>query len=170
MENLSNGQKIALGGGILLLISSFLPWYGVDLGVIGGVNIKAWDAGFLAWGGVVLGVAGAALIALKAFQDNAVSAGGFATEQLALILAGIGAVLIILRFITETSFVKFGLFIGVVAAAATAYGAYQSMNEQGMSMDQLKGQLGDAAGDLKGRVTGDDDDEAAPPPPPPPVE
>jgi hypothetical protein len=161
VENLSNGQKIALGGGLLLLISSFLPWYGVSLGGFGGVSINAWNAGFFAWAGVLVGVAGAVLIGLKAFQGNAVSAGGFATEQLAVILAGIGVVLVVLRLVTESSFLKYGIFVGLVAAAATAYGAFMAMREAGLDLDvdDFKGKLGGGAGDA---------DE--PPPPPPPAE
>lgn len=160
VENLSNGQKIALGGGLVLLISSFLPWYGVSLGGFGGVNISAWNAGFFAWAGVLIGVAAAILIGLKAFQGNALSAGGFATEQLAVILAGIGLVLVVLRLITETSFLKYGIFVGIAAAAATAYGAFMAMREAGLDLD---------ADDFKGKLGGggtSDGDETPPPPPP----
>ncbi|MBW3665189.1 MAG: hypothetical protein KY469_19010 [Actinobacteria bacterium] len=169
MENLSNGQKIALGGGLVLLISSFLPWYGVDLGGFGGVSINAWNAGFLAWAGVLVGLAAAVLIALKAFQGNAVSAGGFATEQLAVILAGIGLVLILLRLITETNFLKYGIFVGLVAAAAMTYGAFLSMREAGLDLDvdDFKGKLGGGGTSAGGEPPPPPRPDEPPPPPPP---
>lgn len=144
MDNLTKGQKLALGGGALLLISSFLPWYSVF-----GISINAWSSGFLAWGGVILGVAAAVVIALKAFGKNEVAAGGMATEQIALILAGISFVLILLRFLTQTSLVSFGLFLGLIAAALTAFGCYTAGQERGL--------------DLPGRSTHPRDPGATPP-------
>ncbi|MFP5298660.1 MAG: hypothetical protein ACLGHL_06720 [Actinomycetota bacterium] len=129
MNNMTMGQKIAVGGGVVLLVSSFLPWYSAF-----GISISAWDSGFLAWGGVLLGVVGAALIGMKAFGKNAASAGGLATEQLALVLTAAGTLLILLRLITESSLVSFGLFLGLLAAAVAAYGSFTATREQGLDV------------------------------------
>lgn len=123
------GQKLAAGGGLVLLIASFLPWYSAF-----GISINAWDSGFLAWGGVVLGVVGAAFIAMKALGKGEKSAGGLATEQLALVLTAAGTVLILLRLLTESSLVSFGLFLALIAAAVAAYGSFTATKEAGLDI------------------------------------
>ncbi len=129
MNNLSSGQKLALGGGAALLVSSFLPWYGAF-----GFNINGWDSELTALIGILTGVAAAVLIGLKAFGQSTVKTGSMATEQLAVILGGLSVIFVLLRFITETSNTKYGLFLAIVASAATAYGAYMAMKEQGLDM------------------------------------
>lgn len=134
LSKLSQNHKITLGGGILAIISMFLPWYGFSFGGLASVSINAWSAGFLAWGGLVLAIAAAVIIVLKALETQDVTAGSLAAEQLALILAGVGVLLIILRWLTETSLVKFGLFIGLISAAIVAYGAFATMKDAGLEL------------------------------------
>ena len=132
LKSLSNGQKIALGSALALLVASFLPWYGAF-----GFSINAWDSEFWAWGGVLLGVAAGVIIALKVFAQQKIKAGNLAAEQIALLLAAASAVFIILRLITESSATKFGLYLGLAAAAGTAFGAFQSMREAGLAMPTM---------------------------------
>lgn len=128
-SKLSQNQKIALGGGALAIISLFLPWYGFL-----SFNISAFDAGFLAWGGLLFAIAGAVILLLKALDINDVKVGNLAAEQFALLLAAAGFVLIVLRLITESDAIKFGLFAGLIAAAAVAYGVFGSMKDSGIEM------------------------------------
>lgn len=128
----------------MLLIASFLPWYSVS-----GFSINAWDAEFLAWGGVALGVAAGVVMLLKALGKQDVRAGGLASEQIALALAAASFVLIVLRFITESSFSSFGLYLGIIAAAITAYGCFQEMKARGITVSD--------------RTTGGSSPGAAPP-------
>ena len=151
MNQMSTGQKIGVGGAALLLIASFLPWYSA-----GGFSIKAWDSGFLAWGGVVLGVAAGAVLLLKALGTKDVQAGGMASEQIAVALGVASFILVVLRFITESSFSSYGLYLGIVAAAATAYGAFTEMKARGMTMNDMKERF--SGGSSTGTGTG------APPP------
>jgi hypothetical protein len=139
-SKLSNGAKVAVIGGAVLIVNLFLPWYSIDLG-IASASINAFDSGFLAWGGSFLAVAGAVVVLLKALGTQDVKAGKFAAEQLAVILAGLGTVLIVLRLITETNFMSFGLYLGIVAAAAVAYGSWTAMKEAGLDlgMDDFTG-------------------------------
>lgn len=134
LSKLSQNQRIAAGGGVLALVSMFLPWYGFSFGGFGGASINAWSSGIMAWGGILLAIAGAAIVTLKVLEVRDVTAGNLAAEQLALILAAVGVVLIILRWLTENSFVKYGLFLGLIAAAAVAYGAFGSMKDAGLEM------------------------------------
>jgi hypothetical protein len=158
MDRLSTAQKIGVGGAIVLLVASFLPWYSVSLGGFGSISIKAWDAGFWAWAGVLLGVAGGVILALKAMGTRDVQAGGLGAEQIALLLGALSVVFILLRFLTESSLVGFGLFVGLVGAALVAYGAFMEMKSRGLTVDDMKRGFGGSGTTTPG----------GPPPPPAP--
>lgn len=171
---LSTGMKLALVGGAVLVINLFLPWYGVF-----GFNANAFDVGFLAWGGSLIAIAGAVVLLLKAMDVQDVTAGEFKAEQIAVALGALGFVLILLRFLTETNLVKFGLFLGLAAAAAVAAGAYMSMKDAGLDVPGVGGRRGGAAGSSgSGDFPGSGPSEPGPapggrpdddPPPPPPT-
>ena len=132
-SKLSRNQQIALGGGVLAIISLFVPWYGVSgLGI--SINATAFESGLFAWGGLLLTIAGAAILLLKALEISDVKVANLAAEQLALVLAGVGLVFIVLRWLTDNDFTKFGLFLGLVAAAVVTYGAYGAMQDEGLEM------------------------------------
>lgn len=136
-NKLSQGAKLALIGGAVMVIDLFLPWYGTL-----GFSLNAFDAEFFAWGGALLVIAGAAVLLLKAMGTRDVEAGQFKPEQLATILAAGGTVLILLRWVTETNFVKFGLFLGLAMGALVTYGAFTEMRNAGLDlpgMDKLPG-------------------------------
>lgn len=141
MDRLTTAQKIGIGGAVLLLIASFLPWYSVS-GFGMSFSVNAWDAGFLGWGGVILGVLGGAVLLMKAMGKSDVKAGGLAAEQIALILAVASLVLVVLRLLTESSNSAIGLYLGIVAAAVTAFGCFQAMKSGGMSMDDMRQRFG----------------------------
>lgn len=126
-------QKVGSVAGIVLIVNLFVPWYGVDIGPVS-ANANAFDAGFLAWGGSFLAIFGAAVVALKASGLRDVTFGSLKAEQIGFVLGGAGAILVVLRWLTETSFTKFGLFLGILAAVAVAYGAFGNMKESGIAM------------------------------------
>jgi hypothetical protein len=140
-SKLSTGAKLALIGGAVLVVNLFLPWYSFDFGIVS-ASANAFDAEFWAWGGSLIAIAGAVVLLLKAMGTKDVNAGQFKTEQLALLLGGVGFVLIVLRFITETSGVSFGLFLGIAASAVVTYGAYMAMKAAGLSMPGMGGGSG----------------------------
>lgn len=153
-SKLSQSNMIAGGGGIVAFIASILPWYSFDFGFdLPGVDtsVSAWGAGFAAWFGCLLALAAGVLVALKAMGVFEAKAGGMETEQLAMILAGLGFILIVLRWLTQTSGASFGLFLGLLAAGATAVGAFLSGKDAGIGIpnaDDFKAMGGgdDAAG------------------------
>ena len=150
-SKMSNGAKIGLGGGLVLFISSFLPWYGAF-----GFNINAWDSQFWAVFGILLGIAATVVLALKVFEVTDIAFGPFKAEQIAMMLAALSTLFVLLRFITETSNVKYGLFVALVSAAALTFGSFTAMGEAGLDMPDMD--------DFKSFGGGDE------PPPPPPAE
>jgi hypothetical protein len=149
INKLSNGGKIVGVAGIVLIINLFLPWYGAF-----GFSLNAFDAEFLAWGGSFFAIAGAVVLVLKQLEITDLKAGQFSAEQLALLLGAIGAVLVILRWITETDLVKFGVYLGIIAAVGVAAGSFMALRESGQDIP-FQG-MGGGGGD-------------EPPPPPPPA-
>lgn len=128
LSRLSTAHKIAIGGAVVLLVDSFLPWYSASaFGVT--INISAWDAAFSAWGAVVAGVAAGVILALKVTGKQDVQAGGKSAEQIAMILGIVSVALAVLRLVTQTTGAAFGLFLGIIAAAAVAYGSWMATKE-----------------------------------------
>jgi len=152
---LSNGGKIAGISGIVLIINIFLPWYGFSAGGFS-ANINAFDAGFLAWGGSVFAIAGAVLILIGEIGESKIKLGALEGPQIGLLLAALGALLVVLRFLTETSLTRFGLFLGILASIAVVAGGYMSLKDSGVGLP--------TSDDFKSIGGGGDD---SPPPPPP---
>ena len=150
-SKLTQNNWIAVGGGLAALVASILPWYSFDFGFdVPGVDtsVSAWGSGFFAWSGCLLALAAGVLIGLKAMGINEVKVGSLATEQFAMILAGLGFIFVLLRWLTETSFTSFGLYLGLIATAATAAGALLSGKDIGVGIptaDNFTG--GDGGGD-----------------------
>ncbi|MDH3731838.1 MAG: hypothetical protein OES13_12080 [Acidimicrobiia bacterium] len=133
-NNLSTGQKVGLVSGVVLLFNLFLPWYGNSA-----VSRNAFEdpAGFLAFGGSFLAIAGAVILFLKASGRADASRGTMAAEQMAALVAAIGTILILLQWLRENDFTKFGLYLGLIAAFGVTYGAYLVMKDKGMSMPDI---------------------------------
>lgn len=168
---LGRGELIAAVSGAALFIIMFLPWFGLggelgdafdqaqELGLAPDVdtNANAWQAfGFI---DIVLFVT---VIVAVAFGVAAAMAQNVALPVAAsAITSGLGIlslVLIAYRLLDtpSDSSRKFGVFLGLIAAAGVAYGGWVGMQEEGTSF-----------GDQVDRAQGGGG--AEPPPPPPPA-
>lgn len=168
-SRLRTGELIAGVAGAALIIIMFLNWWGAPeitvetpLGEVtsgGGASANAWEAADFM--DIIWFLTGAVAVAL------AVSAAMARTVSLPVaasaITAGLGilsTVLIIYRLIDPPFDAdrEYGAFLGLIAAAAIAYGGWRSMQEEGTT-------FGAQADRLQDRVGGD---RPPPPPPPPP--
>ncbi|WP_372787732.1 hypothetical protein [Paraconexibacter sp.] len=133
VSQLSQGAKIAGGAGLLLLISMFLPWYDVSASFAGfsaSNSGNAWEVfGFI---DLVLFVTAVAAIAVAVMAtQNRSAALPVPPGQLLLALGGLATVLVVFRVLSvpdggiDVDGVdvsrKFGLFVGLIAAAGVAY-------------------------------------------------
>jgi hypothetical protein len=128
MAGLSLAQKLLLGGSLLLVIDSFLPWNRVcveGFGVSACGSANAWN-GF----GLIMGLAAIALLVWEGMQamGNAPSMSQ-SPGMISAILAGVVAVCALLRVLLNLEFISFGAFIGLVLAAAIAYGGWLRYSE-----------------------------------------
>lgn len=179
-SRLRTGQLIAGVAGVALLLIMFIfSWYGVKDAPdeFGGLN--AWEA--YSFIDIVLfitivvavGLAAAAAMAQRVSLPVAASA----------LTAGLGilsVLLILFRIIVTPDLdvpeldvlglaadielgVKFGAFLGLIAAAGIAYGGWRSMQEEGTTFAGEADRIGD-----RDTTSDRDTSSAAPPPPPPP--
>jgi hypothetical protein len=163
---------IAGGSAVALLIIMFLPWFGIDFG--GAADEVAEDLGF-----AVPGVdASASLNAWEAFEfidlvllvtivvavGTAVATATAATVALPVaasaITTGLGllsTLLIAYRLLDPPGGTdrKFGVFLGLIAAAGIAWGGWMLMQEEGAGFDDEASGVGGGAD---------------PPPSPPPAQ
>ena len=167
MENLRTGEKIAGISGVALLIIMFLSWWGApgevgELADLTGIEVdtsaNAWQlADFLdlIWALTALAGIALAVMAASATRPDMPIA-------MSAITAGLGilSTVTILYRLIDTPYDasrKYGVFLGLIAAAAIAYGGWRAMEEEGTSF-----------GDQADRFQGSGDRGTPPPPPPPP--
>jgi hypothetical protein len=121
-----------MGGGLLVLISSFLPWYGASFRGFSD-STSGWNSGFLAWFPILLCIAIAGVVAAREFGGARLPATGPVGPALLLLLvAAFATLLILLRWLTLPSSdfpgvdtgARVGLFIGLIGAIIqTAFAA-----------------------------------------------
>jgi len=136
VSQLNTGEKAAGGAGLLLLISMFLPWYGIDTG-FGSVNASAWE--IFSYTDLVLFVAGVAGVAVAVLSlQNRLAALPVPAGQLLLGLGGLALLLVLFRTINPPGpgeadlGRKLGLFIGLIAAAGVTYAGKLVSDEPGV--------------------------------------
>jgi len=148
LSKFSLGDKLAIIGGILLLIVLFfLPAYGFSYGggSTFGVNIPGasynwtlWDAGggigFLILLGIVGGIA---VILLRAFEVYDISDLGVAEGLVVLIAAGVAGIFTLYRvaIVPGAAFGvgpgrSWGLWVGLIAAVLYVVGAFMKFQEE----------------------------------------
>jgi hypothetical protein len=122
-SRLRNGEIVAAASGLALFIFMFFHWFG------GGVS--AWDAlqdfsGFLialaAVSGVALGV-----LAAAGQRINLPFQRGVGT----LVLGKLAVLVILWRILANPGDLKIGIFLGLIAAAGIAIGAWMALREDG---------------------------------------
>jgi hypothetical protein len=139
-SRLTTGDLIAGVGGVVLLISLFLPWYGVSVD-IADVSVSESASGWEVLGFIDILLF---LISVSAIAIVAAKAAGALPDDIPapVVLLGLGALavlLVIYRIIdipTEGDVPdqvelsrKVGIFIALIGAAAVAYGGWRTNTE-----------------------------------------
>lgn len=136
INEMSTGEKLIAGGGIVLLIASFLPWYSASAG-FGDFSVSFTANGWEAPGAifsilaVIIGVVLAGAVLGPKFGNMQLPALGSITWGQAFVGGGVAAVvLIVIKFLNESSSISFGFYLGVIAAVAIAAGGYLLYTEE----------------------------------------
>lgn len=175
-DRLSTGEKISAVSAILLFVFMFFDWFGVEVsGVPGFSGTVSGSGGGSAWDALdvipiflMLAIVAAIGVAVIRLTDADVEP----PVSMNAIVAGLGgfAVLLILyRIVSPPDFgsfggvsvdatLKFGIFLGLIAAAGIAYGGYAAMREEGATFGGEADRLGGS---------GPQPPAGTPPPPPP---
>ena len=112
----------AVAGGLVVLISSFLPWMGVDWYYYRGINHMGWSSGPLAVFAILLALAGAGLVAARVFGNIRLPAiGPVGPALLNVILGAVATLFILIRLVTVDPYdSRFGLYFALIGAAVLA--------------------------------------------------
>jgi hypothetical protein len=173
-SRLRQGELIAGVAGALLLVIMFLNWFGAPDEVNGlptGANIAeaaGFDTSFSAWQAfdfidIILFITAIVAVGLAVMTATARTVA--LPVAASAITAGLGilSTLLVLYRIIDPPFEldrKYGVFLGLIAAAAIAYGGWRAMQEEGTSFSREADRLQDQ--------TSGPGDRPPPPPPPPP--
>jgi hypothetical protein len=131
-NKLSTGDKIAGGAGILLVIGLlFLPWHKVefDFGPVGSTSetrsaVQSPNS-FWGWLALLLVLAIVVTIILRKLTETDLPALGSVSWADATFFAAIGVgVLLLIKLISETDALGWGLFVDLVLTGVLIYGAF----------------------------------------------
>lgn len=182
VDRLTQGEKIAGVAAIVLFISMFFAWFGVDnpaaelenqLGVdVGGsFSFNAWESfdfiDLVLLVTVVVAVGSAVAKASDALID-------FPLNAVVAVLGGLSTLLVLYRIIDPPggSDREWAVFLGLILSALVAYGGYRAMQEEGSSFaevgDRFSGGRGDGPGSGPGAGSPPPPSSGTTPPPPPP--
>jgi hypothetical protein len=179
VDKLSTGEKVSAASAILLFVFMFFDWFGVKVsgvpgfaGTVGGSGGgSAWDALDVIPIFLMLAIVVAIGVAVVRLTDADLEP-PVSLNAIVAALGGLAVLLILYRIVFPPSFgsfggvsvdatLKFGIFLGLIAAAGIAYGGYSAMREEGMTFGDAADQLGGGGGQPPAGG-------GAPPPPPPP--
>lgn len=182
MDRLSTGEKIAGGSAVLLFIFMFFDWFKVDIDSGDGlfslsVGGSAWEAFSYTDLFLMLTIVVAVAVAIIRLSDALVEP-PVSLNAVAAVLGGVSVLLIVYRIIDppgDTGGVPgvdispaIGAFLGLIAAAGIAYGAYRAMQEEGSSFGEIGDQFSSRGGPGAGPPQPPSSTPPSPPPPPPP--
>jgi hypothetical protein len=132
LSKLKTSDKIIVISGLVLFISSFLPWFKLEAFGFE-ATASGWDVGFF-WAGIpgLLGLAAAAAIISSKLFDAKLPELPMGWGQAFLIAGVISAVIVLLKLITGEDYVDraYGLFLATIAALGFAGGGYLAFQEE----------------------------------------
>jgi hypothetical protein len=175
LNRLSQGEKIAAGAAVLLFIVMFLPWFGAPEEVEAFAGAVGVDTDFSAWQSfdfIDIVLLATVVVAIgAAVVKGAETRVDFPLSTIVTVLGALSTILVLYRIIDPPSEAsrKFGVFLGVILAAALTYGGWLAMQDEGTTFQDAADRLGggdDVGGPGPGPGSGEP--PSAPPPPPPP--
>jgi hypothetical protein len=186
VDKLSTGEKVSAVSAILLFIFMFFDWFGVKVsGVPGFSGDVTGEGGGSAWDALdvipiflMLAIVVALGVAIVRLTDADVEP-PVSMNAIVAALGGFAVLLILYRIVSPPDFgsfggvsvdatLKFGIFLGLIAAAGIAYGGYSAMREEGMTFSDAADRLGGGGSGGQQPPAGGPPPSQSPPPPPPP--
>lgn len=137
LKDLTNGEKVIVASAVVLLIDAFLPWYSVDVGPFGTYSRNGFQSPGAFWSllAILIGIAMGAVVIVSRLElaELPDKLGNFTWGQVYM-AAGIAAfALVVIKYLTENSFVGFGMWLGFLATAGLAVGGFLANQEAGQT-------------------------------------
>jgi len=136
VSQLTAGQKVAAGAGLALVISLFMPWYGVNLGPISAAG-SGWE--WFTYMDLLLFLVGAAGVGVAVpMMQKRLAALFVSVGPVLLGLGGLALALVLFRTFDPPSDApglgrEIGLVVALIASAGVAYGGKLLRDERGFS-------------------------------------
>lgn len=135
-KSLSTLDRVIVGGAAVAFIAAFLPWYGVSVAGLG-ITVSGWSAGFTAWAGTLLLTAAGVFLALRRSGASVPSVGGAGPSVVVAGVAGVGLLLVIIRWISFPRYhgfdvgARYGIYVALIAGIAEVAAAVKAMRASG---------------------------------------
>jgi hypothetical protein len=189
VDKLSTGEKLSAVSALLLFVFMFFDWFGVEVSgvpgfsgtVTGSSGGSAWDALDVIPIFLMLAIVVAIGVAVIRLTDADVEP-PVSLNAIVAALGGLAVLLILYRIVFPPDFgsfggvsvdatLKFGIFLGLLAAVGIAYGGYSAMREEGATFggeaDRLSGSGGPPPPPPSQQPPPPPSSQQPPPPPPP---
>jgi hypothetical protein len=117
-KRLETLDQLILGSAGVVLVASFLPWWGVTVGPLT-LSVSAWSAGFTAWAGTLLLVAAGLLLLRRA--SVSLLPGKAGPSALIAGLAALGLLLVVIRWVSLPRYrgvdvgARYGIYVALLA-------------------------------------------------------
>jgi hypothetical protein len=185
VDKLNTGEKVSAVSAILLFIFMFFDWFGAKVsgvpgfsGSVEGGAGSAWDALDVIPIFLMLAIVAALGVAIIRLTDADLEP-PVSLNTIVAALGGLAVLLILYRIIDPPGgdslagvsvdiTLKFGIFLGLIAAAGIAYGGYSAMREEGTTFGDAADRLSSGPGSTPPPTGGPPPPSQQPPPPPPP--
>jgi hypothetical protein len=186
VDKLSTGEKVSAVSAVLLFVFMFFDWFGVEVSGVPGFSGtvssseggSAWDALDVIPIFLMLAIVVALGVAVIRLTDADVEP-PISMNAIVAALGGLAVLLILYRIVFPPDFgsfggvsvdatLRFGIFLGLLAAAGIAYGGYSAMREEGATFGGEADRLSGGGGGQPPAGGPPPPSSQQPPPPPPP--
>lgn len=149
LKKLTPGEMLITISGIVLLIFSFFKWYGVEFKIAGqtlvSVSRNGWESpdAFFSVVAILLGIVMAAYVIVTRLANVELPERLGSIGWGVFLLAGgvIAFVFMLIKWLSNTDYTKFGLYISLIASAGLAVGGFLTARERG-DLQALQGRGG----------------------------
>lgn len=145
VKQIKGNDRIIVGAGVVVLVASLLPWYGVSSGGFS-ASVSGWGAGFLSILAILLSLAAAGYVAARSMGQLKELAMPIGPAVLTLALSGASVLLILIRWASLPSYgglvnagPRIGLFLALLATIVQVAFAVMSFRASGEPLPGQKG-------------------------------
>jgi hypothetical protein len=135
LKKLTPGEMTTAISGVVLLVFSFFHWYSVDLGPFGTYSRNGWQSpdAFFSIVAIILGVVLAAHVIVEKLEaiDLPERLGSVGWGLVHLIGGAVAFVFVLLKWVMNTDYTAFGLYVGLLASLGLLVGGYLMSKEAG---------------------------------------